>query len=542
VSAPTIFTVASFGRSGTVWLSKVLNSNPDVMAYHEGVMKHVYPRMWTEAGMTETENWFGVMKTMSPWDVGWSTYKALGDVNSFFGFDRVEPWGNEFYRAAMRPRHDKIIEGTRLSFLTRNPILMVESKWRLLKSIWDFYRDYGLWYGREMIELNRDGLEEFEAEIERSLEARIFFMLCLHLRCTVRFGYPRTYRLEDLSGSVEATTKACEEITGIPFDPKQVETVHAHKVNVQPGAAQYERNDRRIWEQWPPVFQKMFARLCGDLPGRLGYAPVAPTDQLLEKVIGLDTPEAPDYVPRHYPSADAQQDYEFARRLRDRGFSPESTVDVGGSDGSWSRRIVELFPKSRLTVFEPLADHAAKFRKGLEAITATSPNVSVLKHALGDSVARVPLFVHAWPEASSCLPSAEGGKNSGFELVTMLTLDVAVRKFQIPPPALLKINVNGFELQVLKGAKETLATVEVLFLEVWLLRDGGPGNALLPEVVNWLGSRGLYLAEWLEARRNEEGLRVSQRVVFMRESNPYFRSFGPRQFQLEMPAGFPKTA
>ena len=56
------------------------------------------PAAWFQAGTTETENWMGAIKYMTPWDVEWKTYAAVGDLNSFFGFHRITDWGNEFYR------------------------------------------------------------------------------------------------------------------------------------------------------------------------------------------------------------------------------------------------------------------------------------------------------------------------------------------------------------------------------------------------------------------------------------------------------------
>jgi FkbM family methyltransferase len=540
VSSPTIFIVAAFGRSGTVWLSKILNSNPEVMAYHEGTMKHVYPRGWFEAGMTETENYFGAIKHMAPWDVGLSTYAAVGDLNSFFGFPRVERWENEFYRAAMRPRHDKIIEGTRLSYLARNPIVVLESKRRVLKSNWDFFRDYCLWYGREMIELNRDALGEFDAEIANSVDARVFFMLCLQLRCAVRFGYPQIHRLEDLAKSPEAAAKACEQITGVKFDVRQIEAAHAKRDNVQTGSASYDRNDQVIWEQWPPAFQRMFARLCADLPIRLGYNVVTPANQVIEKVIGLDVPEDPKYSPLHYPITNAQKDHEFATHLKNLGFSPASVVDVGGSDGSWTRRIANLFPEAKTSIFEPLVDYVPKFQEGLESLTSANPNVSVYKVAMGDKSGKRPMPLNINPVLSSCLPPVGNCTYTTCVQVPVLTLDVAVRKYQIPPPTFLKISVNGFELQVLEGANETLGSVEVLFIETGLAKYLGPWTALLPEVTDWLATRGFYCTEFLDNFHDEWGLLIRQRVVFMREDNPYFKYFGQRRFHTELQWGLTK--
>jgi len=128
--------------------------------------------------------------------------------------------------------------------------------------------------------------------------------------------------MEDITASVQATAIACEEITGVKFDPRQIEATHAKKENVMAASAAYERDDQVIWAQWPSVSQRMFGRLCADIPGRLGYSEVAPTDQVVGQVVGLDCLEPRDYTPIHYPTTYTQEDYKFASRLRDLAFLP----------------------------------------------------------------------------------------------------------------------------------------------------------------------------------------------------------------------------
>jgi FkbM family methyltransferase len=277
----------------------------------------------------------------------------------------------------------------------------------------------------------------------------------------------------------------------------------------------------------------MFARLCGDLPARLGYASVAPADHALAQVVGLDVAERPRYITRHYPPLLPRQEHAFAARLRDAGFAPASIVDVGAADGGWTRNLAPLFPSAQVSLFEPLADIAPKYRECLDELCAAFPNVKLSTFALGETGGRQLLLVTPQPEQSTCLPAVAGTQYVRGEPVPMLPLDMALRKFQIPPPALLKIAVSGFELQVLKGARQTLAGVEVLFLETWLQRGSGEGCALLPEVVAWLAREGLFLAEILDEGEHRHGLPISRRVVFMRENNRYFADFGARRFALE---------
>jgi hypothetical protein len=58
----------------------------------------------------------------------------------------------------------------------------------------------------------------------------------------------------------------------------------------------------------------------------------------------------------------------------------------------------------------------------------------------------------------------------------------------LDPPLLLKLDVQGFELEVLTGATETLKRTEVVLTEVSLM-EYNKGQPLMHEVVAWLAER-----------------------------------------------------
>jgi hypothetical protein len=55
-------------------------------------------------------------------------------------------------------------------------------------------------------------------------------------------------------------------------------------------------------------------------------------------------------------------------------------------------------------------------------------------------------------------------------------------------PALLKIDVQGYELEVLKGAEKSLVFTEAILAEVNLL-DIHAGASLMAELIGWLNER-----------------------------------------------------
>ncbi len=68
------------------------------------------------------------------------------------------------------------------------------------------------------------------------------------------------------------------------------------------------------------------------------------------------------------------------------------------------------------------------------------------------------------------------------------SLDVLLEQIKFPKPDLLKIDVQGHELEVLRGAEKSIENTEVCLLEVSLL-DLGFNGPLLSEVISFMDAR-----------------------------------------------------
>ena len=90
-------------------------------------------------------------------------------------------------------------------------------------------------------------------------------------------------------------------------------------------------------------------------------------------------------------------------------------------------------------------------------------------------------------------------------LTPMRTLDSLLKDYRDQTgvnvkPTLLKLDVQGFELEAFKGAIETLKTVEVLVIETSLLQYN-EGSPLLGEVLITLDCLGFQVLEVLGLQR-----------------------------------------
>jgi FkbM family methyltransferase len=114
-----------------------------------------------------------------------------------------------------------------------------------------------------------------------------------------------------------------------------------------------------------------------------------------------------------------------------------TAVDVGAHVGLWSMHLVKRF--ACVIAFEPMVPFRACFERNVGA-----ENVTLLRNPLGAREANVGM--HYDPADSGGTHVAPGGD------MKMRRLD----SFQLEAVDFLKIDCEGYELEVLKGAQETL--------------------------------------------------------------------------------------
>jgi FkbM family methyltransferase len=168
--------------------------------------------------------------------------------------------------------------------------------------------------------------------------------------------------------------------------------------------------------------------------------------------------------------------------------------DIGAHVGTWTLLAKSILPAAKVEAFEPLEAHCRAF----EGAAADLSEVTLHRVALGRTNSSAPLRIASPSDASSFLPIAEtGARLGGLKEVdsvrsTVRRLDDFRRQHDIAPPDLLKLDVQGFELEVLLGAEECLAQAKALIVEVSFL-EFYQGQCLFSEVCAFLHQRGFEL-------------------------------------------------
>lgn len=178
---------------------------------------------------------------------------------------------------------------------------------------------------------------------------------------------------------------------------------------------------------------------------------------------------------------------QLLEQARSVGFSPRTVIDVGAAYGSFTRLCHGVFPGAHYLLIEPLDE----YRSLLEQVTHSIPSS---RYRLGAACARngqLEINVHPDLVGSSLYREVETGTgvNGVPRSVRAVTVDAVVREAEASGPFLLKLDVQGAELDALEGAEKILDDCEFVVLEVSFFKffEGGPECA---EIIGYMKHRG----------------------------------------------------
>lgn len=174
-------------------------------------------------------------------------------------------------------------------------------------------------------------------------------------------------------------------------------------------------------------------------------------------------------------------------RLAAQRFSPKLIFDIGANRGDFAKLALAAWPSARVACFEPLRQATAQ----IAHLQGQFPNIDLHQTLVGECE-KTSVELHVADSSTSLLNDDENDKFP-IERFPQTTVDVAVRtRYGGRAPELLKLDVQGYELWVLKGAEESLPGIRVILAEVNLL-DIHENVPLLHEMTGWLFQRG-YVA------------------------------------------------
>ena len=192
--------------------------------------------------------------------------------------------------------------------------------------------------------------------------------------------------------------------------------------------------------------------------------------------------------------------------------------DIGANRGQFSLVSSKNAPLAHIIAFEPLEEPAEIFRE----VFSGDANVELFPFAIGTENGDALMHVSRADDSSSLLPVSalqrqlfHGTAESGTRLVSVRRLDEALGGDQIAEPALLKIDVQGFELEALKSCGALLVRFNFLLVECSYV-ELYTGQALAGEVLEYLNKAGFGLVERANLAKNKNDEPVQADFFFRR--------------------------
>jgi FkbM family methyltransferase len=148
--------------------------------------------------------------------------------------------------------------------------------------------------------------------------------------------------------------------------------------------------------------------------------------------------------------------------LCEQSFQVNTILDVGASDGRWSRECLQFFSKATYVMYEPQPVHS----EALDSFASQYPSQIIpVRKAVGPAKGELLFDVSdPWGGGPARDDSAEVLR------VDQTRIDISLTELELSGPFLLKLDTHGYEKSILSGSEKTLDDCEILIIEAYNYR------------------------------------------------------------------------
>jgi FkbM family methyltransferase len=218
-------------------------------------------------------------------------------------------------------------------------------------------------------------------------------------------------------------------------------------------------------------------------------------------------PVAPDAVVVKPPSHEGT-----LLALKRRGWSPATIIDVGAYTGDWTRMVRSIFPDAAVLMIEAQESKAETLRSvSAESEGKVELEITLLGATDGEEVRFVEM------ETGSSVFEEHSDFPRKIVKKHLTTLDsIVARHPQFAAAQFLKLDTQGYELQVLRGATRLVKSVDCILMEISFIRI----NAQAPvfaDVLAFMASIGFRPIDFCSQIRLENGMLWQTDMMFARD-------------------------
>lgn len=201
--------------------------------------------------------------------------------------------------------------------------------------------------------------------------------------------------------------------------------------------------------------------------------------------------------------------------MRRAGFQCTGVIDGGANVGDWTKQFWKVFPKTPSIMVEPLPEMVEALSLLANSVAGSVVEIS----ALGAEAGKVKF--RSSDTNSGVVSSNENTTDKIIE-VDVVTIDSILEKNSVKPN-LLKLDLQGFELEAMKGCRSLADSFEVVIAEVSVLRIGDV--PIFTEVDQFLEERNFRLYDVIpQYYRPLDGALWQCDAIYVRKDSPLLES------------------
>jgi len=189
--------------------------------------------------------------------------------------------------------------------------------------------------------------------------------------------------------------------------------------------------------------------------------------------------------------------FNFYNTLKTLNFYPKHIVDVGANHGTWTREALLHFPDAYYTLLEP----QEWLKESFQDILDNNSKVQFYPVGAGEKKGSFLFTIVDRDDSCSFRYTREEAIKSGFEQIEIpvQTLNELLSEIEIPVPDIIKIDAEGLDIEVLKGASNYFGKTEIFMIEAGVVNKEFDNSFL--NLVNFMDERGYRLFEITDLNR-----------------------------------------
>ena len=147
------------------------------------------------------------------------------------------------------------------------------------------------------------------------------------------------------------------------------------------------------------------------------------------------------------------------KRLKSRSIDIQTVIDIGASNGCWSKKVKATYPDASYFLVEANSYHL----KDLEDFKKKNHNSNFILAVAGDCNGEI-FFDSSDPFGGI---ASHRKTNSKSDKLPCVTVDNIVLQQNLKGPFLLKLDTHGFEVPIFNGAIKTLEDTNLIIVETY---------------------------------------------------------------------------